>query len=310
MHMRAPSVLYLSLPLTMALSTSACGDSGVVGEDETAGSETATDTGTGDEVGDDMGDGDGDTTGDGDGDGDTTDTGCPIGAEGCPCTPGGGCDPGLMCESGVCVPEAGTTGDGDGDTTGDGDGDTPGDGDGDTTGDGDGDPTGDGDGDTTTGGLCDMDVYIELDADDAADSPGWSNEMSQIAPEEGDILVIESPDNNNITWEVDVPCEDTYHVWVRGWEQGNDDSFFAQTDGQPDPGLIFELDCTQGPNQSHYLWKELNQRELDAGPCEYVNDPWTQDWTAGVHTVSLQFRESQAVSAIVVTNTPDPPPEP
>jgi hypothetical protein len=27
---------------------------------------------------------------------------CPVGAEGCPCTPGGGCDPGLSCISGIC----------------------------------------------------------------------------------------------------------------------------------------------------------------------------------------------------------------
>jgi hypothetical protein len=27
---------------------------------------------------------------------------CPVGSEGCPCTPGGGCDPGLTCVSGYC----------------------------------------------------------------------------------------------------------------------------------------------------------------------------------------------------------------
>jgi hypothetical protein len=34
----------------------------------------------------------------------STDDGCPIGAEGCPCTGGGGCDAGLECDGGVCVP--------------------------------------------------------------------------------------------------------------------------------------------------------------------------------------------------------------
>lgn len=29
--------------------------------------------------------------------------GCPVGSESCPCTPGGGCDPGLTCLSEVCV---------------------------------------------------------------------------------------------------------------------------------------------------------------------------------------------------------------
>lgn len=47
-------------------------------------------------------------------------TGCVIGSEGCPCTAGGGCDGGLMCDAGLCLPGAST---GDGDTAGDGDGD-------------------------------------------------------------------------------------------------------------------------------------------------------------------------------------------
>lgn len=108
---------------------------------------------------------------------------CPVGAAGCPCTDGGGCDPGLECWMDLCIPEGSGTdpsaGDGDGDTTsGDGDGDTTtsGDGDGDTTtsgdgdgdtnsGDGDGDSgsdsdtdSGDGDGDTTTSGDGDGDT--------------------------------------------------------------------------------------------------------------------------------------------------------
>jgi hypothetical protein len=108
-------------------------------ESGTAG--TAETSGTGESGSASAGDGDGDPTttstapGDGDGDG----APCPIGAEGCPCTGGGGCDPGLMCDGGTCVPAAG---DGDG-APGDGDG-APGDGDG-APGDGDGMP-GDGDG--------------------------------------------------------------------------------------------------------------------------------------------------------------------
>ncbi|MCA9686248.1 MAG: hypothetical protein KC457_29035 [Myxococcales bacterium] len=31
------------------------------------------------------------------------DASCPIGGEGCACTPGGGCDPGLSCEAGLCL---------------------------------------------------------------------------------------------------------------------------------------------------------------------------------------------------------------
>ncbi len=57
--------------------------------------------------------------GDGDGDGDPGDGDggeCRIGAEDCPCPPGGGCDLGLVCELGVCVPS------GEGETGGDGEG--------------------------------------------------------------------------------------------------------------------------------------------------------------------------------------------
>jgi MYXO-CTERM domain-containing protein len=53
------------------------------------------------------GDGDGDTA---DGEGDTADGECPIGAQGCACTPGGGCDPGLTCDAGTCEPEADSAG--------------------------------------------------------------------------------------------------------------------------------------------------------------------------------------------------------
>jgi cysteine-rich repeat protein len=55
---------------------------------------------------------------------------CAIGSVDCPCTAGGACDPGLVCEMEVCVPdgsegmEASGDGDGDGDP-GDGDGDPP-----------------------------------------------------------------------------------------------------------------------------------------------------------------------------------------
>jgi hypothetical protein len=31
------------------------------------------------------------------------DTGCSVGSEGCPCTSGGACNPGLACKSNVCV---------------------------------------------------------------------------------------------------------------------------------------------------------------------------------------------------------------
>jgi hypothetical protein len=95
---------------------------------------------------------------------------CVIGSEGCDCTAGGACDPGLTCLSMTCVnagPNPNEVGNDDDETTGntsnttnttnpgDGDGDS-GDGDGDS-GDGDGDGDADaGDGDGDTGPKLDM----------------------------------------------------------------------------------------------------------------------------------------------------------
>ena len=93
----------------------------------------------GDGDGDTTTTGDGDTTTTGDGDGDTTTTGdgdtttmgettwgdedtgpepdegsCNVGGLGCECTQGGGCDPGLVCDEGVCRPEGPSAGGEDG----------------------------------------------------------------------------------------------------------------------------------------------------------------------------------------------------
>ena len=77
---------------------------------------------------------------------------------------------------------------------------------------------------------------------------------------------------------------------------------------EPNPPPIFELDCTQGPQQSTYVWKELNYRDPADAACTYQFDPWTQDWAAGLHQFTLMYRESAAVSRIWVTNTDGTPP--
>ena len=291
LKLRSSAALLLSLPL--ALLSTACGDTSGTGAEETAGSETA--TGTGDEVGDGDGDPTTTTTGDGDGDPTTTgdgdgDPGCPVGSEGCPCTNGGGCDPGLTCDSGVCSPDA-TTGDGDGDpTTGDGDGDP-------TTGDGDGDP----------GNACVGDEFIPLEAEAADEIDGWFEQMSMLGED-----VVLAWDNQNdaafATWNIDVPCDDTWHIWVRAINAGQSDSFFATVDGLPDPAAIFEIGCDQGPMQATYEWRELNWRDQMAPGCEYIEDPWVQDWAMGVHPFTLTYRESYAISKLWITNTDQQPP--
>ena len=147
MRMRCPTILTLSLALA------ACGDDGGAGNGET-GSETA-DTGTGTDMADEVGTSDASTSTTSEDSTTTTttttdtdadaDAGCPVGSENCPCTQGGGCDPGLECIDGLCTPPAPDTSGPD--TTGP---DTS------TT-----DPTTDG------GGACNMDVSFEIMAVDA-----------------------------------------------------------------------------------------------------------------------------------------------
>lgn len=91
--------------LVLLLSLAACGDKSATDTDETGTGETATETAA-DDVGE-SGTATATTTSTSTDTG-TTDTGCTIGSEGCPCTDGGGCDPGLVCDAGTCGPPAGT----------------------------------------------------------------------------------------------------------------------------------------------------------------------------------------------------------
>lgn len=87
---------YYGADINVVQAQGAC----VEGGDEdssTGGGETTTE-----DEGEPAPEDDGETTTEDSGDATTED--CPIGAEGCPCTMGGGCDPGLVCEDGICGP--------------------------------------------------------------------------------------------------------------------------------------------------------------------------------------------------------------
>ena len=157
---------------------------------------------------------------------------------------------------------------------------------------------------TDSGGLCDEVFEIEILAVDA-DYVGWAPTMSMLG--EGMVLVFDDQQENYVSWDIDIPCEDTWHVWVRGFNAQQDDSYFALVDGEPDPVAIFEIACDFGPFNPEYQWRELNWRDLNAPGCEYVEDPWLQDWDAGVHNLTLAYRESYAVSRIWVTNSDSAP---
>jgi hypothetical protein len=152
---------------------------------------------------------------------------------------------------------------------------------------------------------CDRPVQIELGADQAELSGDWQLVMSQFG--EGMVAGIDMgafEPTGTVHWDVDVPCDGDWLVWVRGTDFGGDDSFFARLDGEPEPAPIFELDCEF--DGDGYVWAVLNWRDPEAGmPCEHVLDPWIAQWSAGVHTFELDFREAPAVARIVVTNDPD-----
>ena len=127
---------------------------------------------------------------------------------------------------------------------------------------------------------------------------------------EGMVLVLTWPydaEGSYATWNIDVPCGDTWHVWVRAMVSNSSRSFFATVDGQPNPAPIFEMNCDP-PNFSAYEWRELNWRAPNSPSCQYVEDPWLQDWTKGVHEFTLTYRDSTAISKLWITNTNQAPP--
>jgi hypothetical protein len=150
------------------------------------------------------------------------------------------------------------------------------------------------------GGACDEVVQLEYLAEDAV-LDGW--ELVESALGEGTVAAVifdMGPPGGTVTWDIDIPCDDDWHIWVRGRNAGQNDSYFARQDGGPDPAPIFELDCLGGDD---YLWRELNWRDPEnGGPCEYVEDPWLAAWEAGIHQFQLEYRESRGVARIIVTN--------
>lgn len=157
----------------------------------------------------------------------------------------------------------------------------------------------------STGGggeACADVVEIDLEATDATLSGDWTIIMSMAG--EGMVAAIDPVDGDEtdtIHWDIDIPCDDDWYIWVRGFDNGQADSFFATLDGEPNPAPIFEVGCDGGGQG--YTWTLLNQRDPVMGnPCEYVEDPWLATWPTGTHAFDLAFRESQAVARIVITN--------
>jgi hypothetical protein len=149
--------------------------------------------------------------------------------------------------------------------------------------------------------VCDGPVYLELDADDAALSGSWETAVSQMG--EGTVLFLPDPAvDGAVRFAPEIPCTDTYFVWVRFLDNGASDSFYVTLDEEPDPPGIFQGDCTN--SGSSYIWRVLNRGEEGGAACRYVEDPWTTSWVPGAHAITFSFRDARALSRIVVTNDP------
>jgi hypothetical protein len=148
---------------------------------------------------------------------------------------------------------------------------------------------------------------LEISSEEA-ELDGWTG-MQTMFMGESWVIRPDTPDDpqntsgETATFEIDVPCADTWHVWVRVYDAQNRDSLFVQVDGEPQPPPIFEAECTDAGDG--FVWAQLNQRLEGAAACEHAIDPWTFDWDAGSHDLVFMPRETPALGRLVVTNDPD-----
>ena len=160
---------------------------------------------------------------------------------------------------------------------------------------------------TTGSSACESEMSFLIPAVNYASAYGWQPYMSML----GEGMVLDLPDGVTeavATYELDIPCDDTWHIWIRAIDYQQYDSLWVMVDDQPAEWAIFEVDCSDGPMDAAYKWNELNWRLDGANPCQYVEDPWTQEWTAGIHTLALGYRDSYAISKIWFTNGNGTPP--
>ncbi len=150
-------------------------------------------------------------------------------------------------------------------------------------------------------------MSFTIEAEDADVIDGWSEFESQLG--EGTVLLWDEEGPAYVAWNIEIPCEDTWHVWVRATDYKWEDTFYVRIDDEPQDWAIFELACDNGPNDTEYKWNELNWRDLDAPECTYEIDPWTQEWDQGIHSLALGYRDSVAISKIWLTNTDVSPPD-
>jgi len=176
-----------------------------------------------------------------------------------------------------------------------------------SSGDGDGDPTTTGTDpttDTSTGGDCSQSITVELDADVASVSGDWQHGTSDLVPSEGFVVwPTQQPGAGSAVFDLDFPCDDDWHIWVKGMDRDQNDSFFARVDGGPDPAAIFDIDCQPGDwNNPVYSWAHLNQRAQ--GSYCGLDNLWVVSGGPGDGSVEFIEREAGAISAVAFSNDP------
>lgn len=154
---------------------------------------------------------------------------------------------------------------------------------------------------TSTGGMdCVGMQKISRATNQAVLSEDWGLDDSLLG--EGEIIKLSGGTEGQAIYNVDIPCDATWHIWVRMLNYFGEDSFHATVDGQPNPPAIVAADC--GGGGMSWSWKRLNIHDNN---CTVVDADWTQDWTAGAHAIAFSYRNNEADSLgrIFLTNDPD-----
>lgn len=149
-------------------------------------------------------------------------------------------------------------------------------------------------------GGCAETIEFEMFPSDATHSGAWQLSMSMVGEGEISVVNLDGGAGGSILYEPEIPCDDTWYIWVRYWEDGDADSYYATLDGMPTPEAVFEGDCSGGGGG--YDWAQLNWRDEGDPGCTYVEDPWAPTWDAGVHEIEFSYRESLAMGRILITN--------
>ena len=140
-----------------------------------------------------------------------------------------------------------------------------------------------------------------LDADEATLTGDWELTNSQVAPEEGAVVY---PNQENADgyaqFEINVECAGEWHVWVRGLDDGTDDSFLVNVSGVGGNAATFDLDCGLFDNEPRYVWEHLNRR-ANFNTCGQDN-PWVLTRDVGSLAVRFSEREMGAISEVQFTN--------